>query len=281
MKYGAHIFLWIERWDNSQLGLFERARKLGLDVLEIAVGDDVEFDAAQVKQAAESTGMELVISPGGIWPMQADLSLDDLAVAKYAMDWHKHWIDEGAKAGAIAYTGALYGHPGRVVKEAPSQKEFGTVCKNLNELASYAQNKGVKIVLEPMSHFRTHFINNTDQALALLNATNHPNLMVLFDTYHVVTEMRDFYSGIKKMEGKLWGLHACENDRGCPGNGLIPWSDVFRGLKEINFDGYMVLESYNSGIRGGEFAYSRGMFHHVCDDGDDFVKKGTDFLKSF
>lgn len=69
MKYGAHIFLWIERWDNRQVSLFERIRKLGLDVLEIAVGDDVEFDAARVKQAAENSGIELV-SPGGVWPME-------------------------------------------------------------------------------------------------------------------------------------------------------------------------------------------------------------------
>ena len=276
MKYGAHIFLWIERWDNSQLGLFERAKKLGLDVLEIAVGDDVEFDSEKIKAAASDSQIELLISPGGVWPMAADLSQPD----KYALEWHKHWIDQGALAGATAYTGALYGHPGRVEKIAPSNSEFKIVCENLKELSTYAENKGVKIVLEPMSHFRTHLINTPQQALQLLEAINHSNLSVLVDTYHVSTEIRDFYNGIKILDGKLWGLHACENDRGCPGGGIIPWNEVFRGLKEMNFDGYMVLESYNSGLRNGDFAYSRGMFHHVCEDGDEYVKRGLEFLKS-
>jgi D-psicose/D-tagatose/L-ribulose 3-epimerase len=75
-------------------------------------------------------------------------------------------------------------------------------------------------------------------------------------------------------------LHACENDRGCPGGGIIPWADIWRGLDEIGFDGYIILEAYNSSLRGGEFAYSRGMFHRACDDGDDFVKRGMAFLRS-
>lgn len=281
MKYGAHIFLWTERWDNSQFGLFANARKLGLDVLEIAIGDDVEFDPVKVKQAASDAGIELVISPGGEWPMDADISLSDPVKAEYAMEWHKHWIDKGASAGATAYTGALYSHPGRVEKIAPRQDEFDRVCANLFGLADYAAKKQVKIVLEPMSHFRTHFLNTPQQAVKLLNVVNHSNLSVLLDTYHAVTEIRDFYKGVKTLDGKLWGVHACENDRGCPGNGLIPWDDVYKGLNDIGFDGYVVFESYNSTIRNGNFAYSRGMFHHVCDNGNAFVLQGLSFLRKF
>lgn len=279
MKYGAHIFLWIERWDNSCLGLFVNAKNLGLDVLEIAVGDDVEFDAKAVKQAAQNSAMELVISPGGVWPADADLSLENPLKTKHAMDWHKYWIEQAAAAGATAYAGALYGHPGNVKKAAPQPEEFDRVRTNLRELAAFASDYNMKIVLEPMSHFRTHFLNTPKQAAELINAINHPNISVLFDTYHAVTEIRNFYENVKMLAGKLWGLHACENDRGCPGNGLIPWDDVFKGLDEINFDGYIGLESYNSAIRNGGFAYSRGMFHHVCNDGNEFVKQGITFLK--
>ena len=31
----------------------------------------------------------------------------------------------------------------------------------------------------------------------------------------------------------LWGLHACENDRGVPGGGLVPWREIFAALKQI------------------------------------------------
>jgi D-psicose/D-tagatose/L-ribulose 3-epimerase len=81
-------------------------------------------------------------------------------------------------------------------------------------------------------------------------------------------------------------LHACESDRGVPGGdagdsgGLVPWEQVFSALHEINFDGNVLFESYNSSLDNCNFAYSRGMFHHVCDDGDEFVRTGLKFLRS-
>lgn len=54
MKYGAHIFLWTNRRTSAELPLFEQSKDLGLDVLEIAVGDDVEFDATAVLRTSQN-----------------------------------------------------------------------------------------------------------------------------------------------------------------------------------------------------------------------------------
>jgi D-psicose/D-tagatose/L-ribulose 3-epimerase len=76
---------------------------------------------------------------------------------------------------------------------------------------------------------------------------------------------------------RLFAVHACENDRGVPGGGLVPWESIFRTLHEIGFDGYIGLEGYNSGI--DDFAFRRGMFHNVCPDGTTFVRNGIAFLR--
>ena len=212
--------------------------------------------------------------------MEMDISLADKSFAKKGLKWHCDWIAKAAEAGAKAYTGALYGHPGRIRKAAPCKAEFKRVCENLYKMASFASQQNVKIVLEPMSHFRTHIANTAEQLLNLIQGTKHENLFVLLDTYHMATEIRDFAKAIYLLKDKLYCIHACENDRGVPGGGIIPWNNIFAALKEINFDGYMVLESYNSSIRNGEFAFERGMFHNVCPNGDAFVRQGIDFLQS-
>jgi D-psicose/D-tagatose/L-ribulose 3-epimerase len=104
----------------------------------------------------------------------------------------------------------------------------------------------------------------------------------LLDTYHLVTEVRDYAEQVRMTRGKLWGIHACESDRGVPGGGLVPWRDVFTSLQEIGFDGCMVFESYNSsiGVPVGDFAFRRGMIRNVCPDGRAFVKTGLAFLKA-
>ena len=129
-----------------------------------------------------------------------------------------------------------------------------------------------------MSHFRTHLVNTPEQAMRLLALADHPNLKVLLDTYHMITEVRDYGQAIRAVGPKLWGLHACENDRGAPGGGLVPWAAVFAALRETAFDGYIVMEAYNSGQ--GDFAIRRGMFHNVCPDGADFAQTGLKFLKA-
>ena len=47
-------------------------------------------------------------------------------------------------------------------------------------------------------------------------------------------------------------------------------------LREIDFDGYVGLETYCS---AGGVAPSRGLFHDPCPDGDAFVRAGLAFLK--
>ena len=92
-----------------------------------------------------------------------------------------------------------------------------------------------------------------------------------------MTEVRDYREAILSMGKRLWGVHACENDRGVPGGGLIPWSQIADGLRQISFTGPVLLEGYNSSLN--DFAFRRGMFHNVCPDADVFVRNGFDFLR--
>ena len=277
MKYGAHIYLWTDKWSNEQLHLFDRARGLGLECLEISVGDDIPFDPSAIAARAKALQMDVVLGPGGVWPMDADISHDDPACRARGVAWHRHWIEQGAAAGVKAYTGALYGHPGHVERRRRPADEIDRTAENLRVLADHAEEVGIDLCIEPMSHFRTHMVNTPAQAMQLIEMVDSPCLKVLFDTYHVVTEIRDYAAALHTCGERLFSLHACENDRGAPGGGIVPWDDVFRALKEMHYDKYVIFETYNSSI--GDFACTRGMFHNVCPDGDEFVRKSLAFMR--
>ncbi|MFZ6028970.1 MAG: sugar phosphate isomerase/epimerase family protein [Chloroflexota bacterium] len=281
MHFGAHIFLWTGRWTNACLPLMDRVRGLGLDLLEIACGDDIEFDPSAVRRRAGSLGLSLALSPGGSWPMEADIAHADPAVRRKGLAWHRRWIERAGEAGVIAYTGALYAHPGRVERRGPDADEHRRAAEGLHALAAIGAACGVAVVIEPMSHFRTHLVNTPDQAMRLLDAADHPNLGVLFDTYHAVTEVRDYAAAVHTLAPRLWGLHACESDRGVPGGGLVPWDALFAALSAVRFDGCVLFETYNSTLDAGRFAYARSMFHQVCPDGDAFVRAGLEFMHAF
>lgn len=278
MNYGAHIYLWTDRWSDDSLDLLDRARNLGLGCLEIAVGEDVAFAPQRTRQRAQALQMDLILSPGGAWPMECDISAEDPAHRQSGMDFHRRYIDLAADVGAIAYTGAIYGHPGRVLRRRPPAEELPRTAENLHHLAEHAARRGLKLVLEPMSHFRTHLVNTPAQAMRLIDLADHPNLFVLLDTYHLVTEMRDYAEAVRTCRRRLWGVHACESDRGVPGGGLVPWQQLWDALNEVPAAYPVLFESYNSSLN--DFAFARGLFHDVCPDGDAFVRQGLAFLRS-
>ncbi len=278
MKFGSHSYIFTDRWSDDCLHHLEEGKQLGLDIFDIAVGDDVEFDALKLRRCAQTLGLELAISPGGKWPLECDLSSEALAHRQAGLAWHQKQVDLANAMEAIVYSGSLYGHTGVVRPHAPTLAEYDRIAEGLHKLAEYGHEKGVKILIEPMSHFRTHLVNKPEQAVRLVEMAAHPNLAMLLDTYHMVVEVRDYKSAITAAGKHLWGLHICENDRGAPGGGIVPWEDVFAALKEMQFGGYLIMEAYNSSIPG--FAYQRGMFHNVCPDAKAFVQHGLDFLRA-
>lgn len=277
MKFGAHCYLFVDCWSDVSVIFLNRTKELGLDCLEIAIGDDVSFSCTPLRHRAEELGLDLIVSPGAKWPPEYDLSSEDAPARHAALAWHKRQVDLASELGAVAYTGAIYGHTGVVKRRRPPAEEYQRTAEGLHRLAEHARQKGVTIVLEPMSHFRTHLVNTPDQVMRLIGQSDHENLQALLDTYHMITEITDYSVGIKTVAKRLWGLHACENNRGVPGSGLVPWNDVFQALIHIGFDGYIIMESYNSSLR--DFAFERGMFHNVCPDADDFINRGLGFLR--
>lgn len=282
IHYGTHCYVFTDRWADDQLHHLATAKSLGLELFELAVGDDVHFNPKNSKKEAESLGLTLSTSPGGWWPINCDISADNRDDRKRGLSWHMQQIDTTAAVGGIAYSGALYGHPGTVKRRIPPSDERQWIAEELHLLADYAETQGVAIVLEPMSHFRTHVVNTPDQLAHLIRMVDHQNVFALLDTYHMVTEVRDYGDAIEIVRDVIWGVHACENDRSVPGSGLVPWDSVFSKLSEINFNGYMLFETYNSSIGNppGQFAFERGMFHNPCPDGEKFVRQGMEFLKN-
>jgi D-psicose/D-tagatose/L-ribulose 3-epimerase len=278
IKYGAHCYLFVDRWSDEHVAILDTVKELGVDVFEVAIGDDVTFTPAKTRRKAEELDIALTTGPGGVWPLNCDLSSDDPHERCQGLAWHKQQVDTTAEIGAFAYTGAIYGHPGVVKRRVPPHDEYRWIAENLHHLADYAEQQGVSVALEPMSHFRTHVVNTPQQLMQLIALADHENITALLDTYHLVTEIRDYAEAIRTVSDRLLGLHACENDRGVPGSGLVPWGAVFTTLKELAFDGYIMLETYNSSLN--DFAYRRGMFHNVCPNAKAFVREGFAFVRS-
>ena len=149
--------------------------------------------------------------------------------------------------GGTLVVGPLYSAVGRQWQQTPEMRkeDLARTAKNLRVSADYAEKRGVRLALEPLNRFETSFINLTEQALELVELIGSPAVGLMMDTFHANIEEKRLGKAIEMAGDKLWHVHANENDRGIPGTGHVPWSDVGAALKKINYSGALVIESFS------------------------------------
>ena len=67
---------------------------------------------------------------------------------------------------------------------------------------------------------------------------------ILLDTFHMNIEEKSIGDAIRAAGSRLKHLHGCENDRGAPGSGHVPWKEVAAAVKDAGYDGPVVIESF-------------------------------------
>ncbi|MFN3983348.1 MAG: hypothetical protein ACK4SA_23475, partial [Caldilinea sp.] len=87
MQFGAHCYLFTDRWSDDALPILDEMKALGLSLAELSVGDDVHFTPHLTRRRAEALGLTLVIGPGGAWPLNANLSADAPKGQKKGLIW--------------------------------------------------------------------------------------------------------------------------------------------------------------------------------------------------
>jgi D-psicose/D-tagatose/L-ribulose 3-epimerase len=70
------------------------------------------------------------------------------------------------------------------------------------------------------------------------------------DTFHANIEERSICGAIRSLGPNLSHVHASENDRGPLGRGHIPFAEIVSTLKEIHYQGYVMIEGF--GYRADE-----------------------------
>ena len=84
----------------------------------------------------------------------------------------------------------------------------------------------------------------------LISETGKDNLFLHLDTFHMNIEENNFYDPVILAGNKLKHVHMTESHRGMLGEGTVNWSELFKALHEINFEGNLVLENFSSSIPG-------------------------------
>jgi protein FrlC len=111
----------------------------------------------------------------------------------------------------------------------------------LDRIASYADKKGITLVVEPTAA-ATNLIETADDAMELMRSVARDNVKVMFDTLHALYRNEIPSDYVRVMRDDLVHVHVSDSDRVIPGEGRVDWIGLMQALNECGYSGYLTME---------------------------------------
>ncbi len=246
-KIGIYYAYWTQEWDVDFHSFIDKVAGLGFDVLEVnagTVGNMTVDERRELKAHADHKGIALSYCIG--LPHQYDIASEDEATRKRGIAYLQQMaaaIGEmgGGRMGGIIYSSWPSTLPKHVTDKRPYLERS---VASMKEAVKAAEDNRVLFNMEVVNRFEQYLLNTCAEAVAYCQMVGSPNAKVMLDTFHMNIE-EDFASEAILRAGEHLGhFHIGENNRMPPGYGHIPWTEIAAALRQINYQGYIVMEPF-------------------------------------
>lgn len=247
MKVGFNMLLWTTHVTEEHLPLLQALKKIGYDGVEVPIfeGDTAHFE--KVGKAIRDNGLGCtsvtVIPDEEHNPISADA-----ANRKAAVEYLKWAIDCSAAVGSKMLCGPFFQPLGVFTGQGPTEDEKQRAAEAHRQAAEHAAKANVNLAVEYLNRFECYFLNTMADTADYIKRVNHPNVGVLYDTFHANIEEKDPVGCIGSHMDIIKHIHISENDRGTPGKGHVDWPGTFKALRSGGYDEWLVIEAFGRAL---------------------------------
>ncbi|MBM3995898.1 MAG: sugar phosphate isomerase/epimerase [Planctomycetes bacterium] len=276
MKTGMNLLLWTTHVTEKLFPLFAKLKATGFDGVEIPLFDGDAKHYAKIAAELRNQGLRCT-TVTVVGPDSNPIS-PDAKVRKAAVDRHKWAIEMTATLGGENLCGP-YHSPLAVFSGKPptdsERKRCAAVCR---KSAEFAKKHNVMMCIEYLNRFECYFLTTAAQAKDLVKAVDHPNFRTMYDTFHANIEEKNAAATIKALFPCFGHVHISESDRGTPGTGMVHWDETFKALREVKYDGWLVIESFGRALP--DLAAATKVWRDLFRSPEEVYTKGMAFMKS-
>jgi sugar phosphate isomerase/epimerase len=120
----------------------------------------------------------------------------------------------------------------------------------LNELGDYATDKGVKLAIEPITHWETPGPNKLSQLMSFLEGVKSKQVGVVIDSAHETLDgdgPEIFKNQVAQLaeQGRLHYIQVSPPDRGAVHTSWLPWQDFLEPILQV-YKGAIAIEIFNA-----------------------------------
>ena len=148
----------------------------------------------------------------------------------------------------------------------------------MRQLAEHAGQANVVLGLESLNRFEAYLLNVHADSARFAREVNHPHCRVMYDTFHAHIEEKSVSAAIRSCADMLCHVHISENDRSTPGSGNVRWDENFDTLKEVGYDGWLMIEAF--GLALPELAAATKIWRRMFQNEEQLARDGLAFMKA-
>jgi D-psicose/D-tagatose/L-ribulose 3-epimerase len=243
MKAGFNMLLWTPFVTDEHFHLFEKLKAAGYDGVELEIFEGDPAHYCRVAQVLRENGLQSTAVT--IIPDEEHNPISPVAAHRQGAVDHLRWaIECSAALGAELLCGPFYQPLGVFSGKGPTEVELAHAAEVHRAAADIAKGAGISLAIEPLNRFEAYLLTTIKDAADYVSRVGHPNLGVMYDTFHANIEERDPVACIRDHMDVIRHVHISENDRGTPGRGHVPWAETFRALREGGYGGWLTIESF-------------------------------------
>lgn len=274
MKFGMNLLLWTGEMNDDLMPVLESLKAMGYDGVEVPLFN-TDLDYAAWGTRLDGLGLErtaVTVRGEEDNPISADA-----AVRSAGIDNTKKVLDCCQALGATHLVGPYHSALGVFSGQGPTDDEWKRGVDSMRTVAQHAGQVGVTLGVECLNRFETYLLNTHADSARFVKEVDHENCRMMYDTFHANIEEKNIAEAIRGCADVMCHVHISENDRSTPGAGNVRWGQNFTTLKEIGYDGYLMIEAF--GLALPELAAATKIWRRMFESEEQLARDGLAFMK--
>lgn len=224
------------------------ASETGYDEIEVHANVEA-YDWDQIKKYSQDYHISIRgLSGDAGWPNEeTDMAHADPRTRDKAVTHFKRQVDAAYTVGA-EYIVVSPSAPGKSAPLGNGEEDWNWAIESVKKLASYANERGIDLIMEPLNRYESCLLNNARQAKQFIKEVNHPNVKTMLDTFHMNIEETSLSKPFVELGDDLAHIHVADSNRKGIGRGRLPFDEVASVIKETGYNGTITVECLAPGI---------------------------------
>ena len=277
-KLGVHALVWVGGWSEADCTKAIRSTaELGYDFIEIPLLNPYGFPVAFTRARLEEHKLGATASLG--LSAATDISSEDPETVKRGEDLLNTAVAVVRDLGATHFCGVIHSAMQKYMQPR-TERGIANVVEVLRRVAARAHASGITVGVEVVNRYETNIVNTGAEAVALMDRVGQPNVFAHLDTYHMNIEEGFVGKAIEDCGARLGYFHIGESHRGYLGTGTVDFTEVFRSLARIGYDGPIAFESFSSAVVDPVLSNMLGVWRNLWSDGYDLARHAKGFMEA-